>query len=364
MQRKVNKLSNGQHFVYLPRSWCEMQSEDGWDGKSVNITAASRLIIESHPNKKHLIFCRSPLRLPLGGGGSDLPEYYSIHDEGGMWVSGAIDSYLYLIIKSQFEEQSKFVYSQTQYVDDASQFSHSILRAVLTKYNLIKHIELVSLADLPSRIGLGSSGAFTVGLLNAVHAFLNQKFTVEEVAEEAYEVERLTLNRKTGKQDQYVASFGGLRKYRVDQEGNVYSTSLKISAVDLEKWLLLFYMNQRREVNDATLSLPSSEDQNQIMYLGKESVEALENSDFHHYGELVNLHWMIKRKYQPFVYSEIVDLAKQNGAVGGKLCGKGNGGCVLLVCPPENQLSVIEAMKKSGLQHIPFCFESFGSEVY
>lgn len=362
----VRKVSHNKatksHFVYLPKQWFDKQTEAGWNGKKVNITQSSRLIVKPFPSEKQsLIVTKTPLRLPLCGGGTDLPEYYTKHD-GGFWVSVAISNYVHVIVKERFEKKSKFVYSETQYVDEPSQFTHPILRAVLTKYDVVEHVELVSLADLPSGVGLGSSGAFTVGLLNAVNLFLRQKKSASQLAEEAYEIERYTLGRQIGKQDQYACAFGGLNSYTVDKTGKVSVEKLK-TGNDFEKWLLLFYVNQRCVPAWKAANAMSDRDRHETAKVGKQAYTALLNNDFAKYGELLGSHWKLKRKYQPPIFDQLINTAKSHGALSGKLCGAGNGGVVLLVCPPECQLSVVESLRMVARQ-IRFRFEPFGTEVY
>ena len=360
--RKVNRHPTGSNFIYLPKSWCNQQRLNGWNGKAVNIIQTSKLFVEPYPTSQHnILITKTPLRLPLGGGGTDLPEYYTKHN-GGTWLSGTINNYIYIILKNRFETQSKFVYSETQYVDNPSQFTHPILRAILTKYNLIQHLELISLADLPSQLGLGSSGAFTVGLLKAVHTFLNQEHTPQELAEEAFEIERFTLGRKIGKQDQYATSIGGLNIYNSDLDGNITFTPLKCP--DLQKWLLLFYINQRPiPAEQALLSMTTADRENTAL-IGKQSIEALQNNDFITYGHLMNKHWTIKGRTQPQIFSDLIQHAQNHGAIAGKLCGAGGGGSLLILSSPEHHLSIIESLQSAKAIQIPFKFEPYGSEVF
>jgi len=308
----------------------------------------------------NIVTSQTPFRLPLGGGSTDLPEYYT-KNNGGFWISGAINHYTHIILKNRFEEESKFVWSKTEYASKTTQFTHPILRAVFAKYNLTKHIELVSIGDLPARIGLGSSGTFTVGLLNAIHKFLKIEVTPQQLAEEAYEIERFTLGRKVGKQDQYVATYGGLRKYYITHDGIVTSEPVNTHIPTFEKWLLLFYINQRQITMEEAATAMSNTDHEKISTISIKSLKSLENNNFQQYGQLLDEHWKIKSKYQPSLFASFITLAKQHGAIGGKLCGAGGGGCILLVCPPEHQTSVIEQLNPAI--HIPFNFTPFGSEV-
>lgn len=361
MIRKVSQNPTGSYFIYLPKPWFDARTKTGWDGKKVKITQTSRLTVEPYPSEQQpLITSKTPLRLPIGGGGTDLPEYYKKY--GGFWISTTINNYIHIILKKRFEEESKFVYSKTQYVDDPAHFTHPILRAALTKYNTIKHIELISLADLPSGIGLGSSGSFTVGLLNAINYFLGQEKTPGQLAEEAYEIERLTLGRKIGKQDQYASAYGGTNAFHINKKGKVTTENLQLSP-DFEKWLLLFYINKRQIPTWKAANAMSNSDRKKIANLGKRIYHSLVDNNFQDYGKLLNKHWQIKKKYQPPMFDSIISMAKMDGAIGGKLVGAGGGGCVLLVCPPEKKLSVIEGRGKS-IKQIKFKLESFGSEVY
>lgn len=312
-------------------------------------------------NTNSLIISKTPLRLPIAGGGTDILEYYTTHN-GGRWISAAISSYVYVVLKRRFEEESKFVYSETQYVNHPSQFNHPILRTVLTKYHLLQHIELVSIADLPANLGLGSSGAFTVGLLNALQTFLNKASMPKELAEEAYEIERVSLQRRIGKQDQYAAAFGGAHIYDVSSEGNVITAPINISA--LQEWLLLFYINRRSMSAAEAILYISPEDQENIGVIGAESIDALRNQNFVRYGDLMAKHWTIKSRTQPPHFSNLIDHAKHHGAISGKLCGAGQGGCILLVVPPEYRADVIKTMAITDAIHIPFSFEYSGSGVY
>lgn len=360
--RKVNTLKNGTNFMYLPKEWCSKHEQSGWDKKQLQLSGSNKLLLSAYPDcQSPFILCKTPLRLPLAGGGSDLPEYYTKH-KGGMWLSVAINNYIYIVLKKRFEDQSKFVYSETQYVDNPKQFNHPILRAVLTKYNLTQHLELISIADLPARLGLGSSGAFTVGLLKAVHAFLGLEHTVSEVAEEAYEIERLSLGRKIGKQDQYATAFGGSNVFSCDEHGVVSVKSIDIA--DLQKWLLLFYVNQRGVSADQAIGLLSETDYEQIAYLGQQGIQALLNGDFKRYGSVMAQHWGIKGKAQPKIFSDLIGLAKSYGAVGAKLVGAGSGGCLLVCASPEWHTEIVNALQSAGCIQIQFKFEHFGSGVY
>lgn len=362
--RKVSTNPTGSKFIYLPKSWYNQHVQNGWDGKQVTITPSSKLLITpSSLPSSNFIHTKTPLRLPLAGGGSDIPEYYTKH-LGGYWISGAINYYIHIILKRRFEPESKFVFSETQYVTDTTKFKHPILRAVCIKYNLSEHLELISIGDLPARTGLGSSASFTVGLLKAVHSYLNISSTPTQLAEEAYDIERNILSRKIGKQDQYIAVNGGINQYFINSQGEVTYQPLKIDYRSLEKWLLLFYVNKRNTHINEVLSAITDKDRQETEKLTLKTAISLQNSDFQSFGELIDQHWQIKRRTQPQKFDLLIQSAKSVGAIGGKLCGAGGGGCILLVCPPEHRNNVIETLQQNNTQHLPFNFEPFGSELY
>lgn len=361
--RRVSHLPTSS-FIYLPKSWCDFQTSLGWNGVDIKVSETSTLTVRPYPSKPQtLIMSRTPLRLPLGGGGTDLPEFYSKH--GGFWISGAINKYITILLKKRFEQESKIVFSKTEYISSPSQTSHAMLRAILSQFNLTEHIELISIADLPSRIGLGSSGTFTVGVLNAIHTFLNEETTPQKLAEETFNIEREILGRKIGKQDQYASSFGGIKAYTAQKNGNVYCKEIEgLNTSTFSNWLTLFYLNQRHISTPEAISTMPEGDYQQISNLCGPIFSALCSNNFQQYGELVDEHWKIKSKYQPQQYSTLISLAKKHGAIGGKLVGAGGDGCILLVTPPEHRYEVIEIMEANNSRHIPFTFELFGSEVY
>lgn len=364
MLRKVSHNPTGSHFIYLPKQWYNQHTTSGWDGKQVKITNTSKLTVEPYPSKSQtLIMSHTPLRLPLGGGGTDLPEFYSKH--GGFWISGAINKYMTILLKKRFEQESKIVFSKTEYISSPSQTSHAILRAILSQFKLTEHIELISIADLPSRIGLGSSGAFTVGVLNAIHSFLNEETTPQKLAEEAFTVEREILKRNIGKQDQYVSVYGGIKAYTAHKNGTIQYKEIEgLNTSTFENWLTLFYLNQRHISTSEAISAMSDSDRLQTSELSKSIFDSLCSNNFQQYGEFVDKYWKIKSKYQPSQYSKLIALAKQHGAVGGKLVGAGGDGCIMLVTPPEHRYEVIETMELNNARHIPFLFENFGTETY
>ena len=198
-----------------------------------------------------MIVTRTPFRIPLGGGGTDLPSYYSRY--GGFIVSAAINRYVYIMLNRRFEDSIRVSYSQTEIADCADQVEHPIVREALKLVGLDRHLEIVSIADLPANTGLGSSCSFTVGLLNALHALKREHVPLDELAEEACHLEIDRLHEPIGKQDQYIAAFGGITCLEIDREGGVRPYSLKVAdevVQELENSSLIFYTGIKRSSSE------------------------------------------------------------------------------------------------------------------
>jgi D-glycero-alpha-D-manno-heptose-7-phosphate kinase len=323
-----------------------------------------------------LIVTRTPFRLSLGGGGTDLPAYYTKH--GGFFVSGALNSYMHIIINDRFEPGIRVSYSRTEIVESAEQVRHPIVRETLIHLRFKDKIEIVSLADVPAATGLGSSGSFSVGLLNGLYAHQRVFKTPEEVAEEACHIAMNRLHEPSGKQDEYAASLGGIRSYEVDREGRVTSKELRIKPAvleDLEYGIMMFYTGIKRSAKEI-LSAQSTkmasdrggavEKMHAIKKIGVESKRALESGDLRRFGELLHEHWTVKRGVTAEMSSEGIDhwysIARQNGAIGGKLVGAGGGGFLMLYCE-EGRQKVRSALAKEGLTELRFGFDFEGSKV-
>ena len=308
---------------------------------------------------------KAPLRLPLGGGGTDIDSFYT--KEPGFWISGTIDKYIYVVVRPRFERNLRIAYSALEYVDHPSELEHPVIREALLDHHLTEHVEIATFADLPSRLGLGSSGCFTVALLHAL-AWYTEKYRLARgtLAENAYRIEHDKLNRPIGKQDQYSAAFGSLRGYHVQQNGNVivdkpFETG---TAEDLQDWLLLFYVNRRNQSINEVLSKNTYEDMQEILRIGWESHRCIKDRDFLSLGLFMSQHWEIKRKVPcNEQFDSLIQLGRKLGAEGGKLIGAGGGGCLLFVCEPVKKESVVKGLTERGLTHIPFKFVHKGSEV-
>ena len=323
-----------------------------------------------------MIVTRTPFRLSLGGGGTDLPAYYTKY--GGFFVSGALDSYMHIIINDRFEPGIRVSYARTEIVASAEQVKHPIVRETLMHLHFKDKIEIVSLADVPAATGLGSSGSFAVGLLNGLYAHQRVFKTPEEVADEACYIAMTRLHEPSGKQDEYAASLGGIRAYEIDREGRVTSKELRImpeTLAELEYGIMMFYTGIKRSATDI-LSTQSRkvarngdnavEKMHAIKKIGLESKKALESGDLRRFGELLDEHWVLKRGVTAEMSNDSVDrwysLARKNGALGGKLVGAGGGGFLMLYCD-EGRQKLRSALAKEGLTELRFGFDFEGSKV-
>ncbi len=323
-----------------------------------------------------MIVTRTPVRIPLGGGGTDLPSYYTQY--GGFLISAAIDRYIYITLNKRFEKSIRVSYSQTEIVDSVEEIKHPIVREALKLLKIDSGIEITSIADIPSNTGLGSSSAFTVGLLNTLHTFKNEKVDTKDLAEEACYIEIELLKEPIGKQDQYLAAFGGIICLDIDRLGSVKVLPLKPSedALDqLESNTLLFYTGIRRSASEVLGSQNKGASQNQdqviqgmhqIKKIGLEIKEAFEREDLERFGNLLDLHWQTKKTLSNKISQERIDqwyeIAKEHGALGGKLMGAGGGGFFMFFCN-NGKNGFRKIMEREGLKEMRFRLDFEGSKV-
>jgi len=322
-----------------------------------------------------LIITQTPLRISLGGGGTDLPSYYTENE--GFLVAGAINKYVFVGINRTFSEDYTIKYSALERVDTIDQIRHPIVREVLALHSVPPAVEIVSLADIPAGTGLGSSGTFTIGLLRAVHAFKREHISPADVAEEACRIEIDKLGEPVGKQDQYIAAFGGLSCFTFHRDGTVDATRLAVAddtLYDLEENLLMFFTGYSREAGSVLADQKRRSEQRDeemlhnldtVKELGLSVKKALEGGDTRHFGELMHEHWLTKRARSRDISNSRIDhwydVAIQNGAVGGKLVGAGAGGFLLFYA--DDRLALRRAMAKEGLQELRFAFDHEGSRL-
>ncbi len=323
-----------------------------------------------------MIIVRSPLRITLGGGGTDLPSYYRKY--GGFVLSAAIARYVYITISEAFWPQIRLKYSKMEEVESVEQIHHPIIREAmrLTGVNG-PYLEIVSLSDIPAGTGLGSSGSFTTALLSALHA-VNRKFvSPQELAEQACHIEIDLLKEPVGKQDQYIAAFGGVTCFAFGQDDQVTVEPLKIppeTMANLEDNLLLFFTGSARSASDILRhqDTQSKEDCGDMLEnlhftkkLGLESRDALLEGDLRKFAELMAAHWEHKKKRSPGMSSGPIDrlyeLARENGALSGKVVGAGGGGFLMLYTEDKTRLR--RAMRGAGLREVRLQFDFGGTTV-
>lgn len=322
-----------------------------------------------------MLITQTPLRVSIGGGGTDLPSYYQRF--GGFVVAAAINKYVYVGINRTFTPDYFLKYAELERVSRVDQIQHPIIREALSMHDVGASVEIVSLADIPGGTGLGSSGTFTVGLLRAIYAFRHDQPAPADLAEEACAIEIDRLGRSVGKQDQYIAVFGGLKCFEFMPDGQVSVTPLDISARtrdDLQDHLLLFFTGYSRDAGALLADQQRRSDKedpamlealHETKRIGREIQAVLEAGDTNAFGELMHEHWLRKRKRSAGMTAESVDqwyeIARKNGAVGGKLVGAGGGGFLMFYAKDPDALR--RAMRDAGLAETRFGFDHEGASV-
>jgi len=323
-----------------------------------------------------MIIGRSPLRITLGGGGTDLPSYYRQH--GGFLISAAIDQYVYTTIHNTPIDEILIRYSQIERVKKIEDIHHPIIRTALQLTGITKsNIEITSMADLPSGTGLGSSGSFTTCLLKVLYKFNKDFISPQQLAELACHIEIDLLKEPIGKQDQYIAACGGLTVFNFNKDDTVNIRSLDISSDtinQLEDNLMMvstgFYRAASKVLKeqDDKSKLDDSDMINNLHYvkeLGYRSLDALESGELSRFGLLMDEHWQHKKKRSSSMSNPDIDnwydIAKNNGAIGGKLIGAGGGGFLLFYT--ENKSKLKKALNKVGLNEVPIKFDYEGTKI-
>jgi len=323
-----------------------------------------------------LIISKTPLRLTLGGGGTDLPSYFSRY--GGFVVTSALDKYLYLVIKRRFEEEVRLSYSVTEIVKSIDDIKHPVVREALRLLGLKSHLEIVSMGDVPAETGLGSSGSFTVSLLQALHVFKDENPSRHKLAEEACFLQMEILKEPSGVQDPYIAAFGGFICLDIARDGKVNVSTLKLAEDtihELENNLLFFYTGIKRSsfmvLQDQRNSIESDGSKalnamHRIKEVGFKVRQALENGDLSEFGRLQHEHWLAKKDTSSKISNGPIDRyyekALKNGALGGKLMGAGGGGFLMFYCENDKD-RLRKIMTKEGLREVRFGFEREGSKI-
>jgi D-glycero-alpha-D-manno-heptose-7-phosphate kinase len=323
-----------------------------------------------------VIITRSPLRITLGGGGTDLPSYYRNH--GGFLIAATIDKYVYVTVMRPFVEGIFLKYSKLEHVQNIDDVQHPIVREAMRMLGFkTPQVEITTLADIPAGTGLGSSGSFSTALLKALYAHRRRLLHPSELAELACEIEIDRLGEPIGKQDQYAAAYGGVTCFHFNRDDTVHACPLKASMgslFELEDNLLLFFtgfaraagsilqdQKRRSEESDAAML----ENLHFVKELGFRSLQALESGNNGLFGELLHEHWEHKKRRSDGMTNpqidEWYDLGKKNGAVGGKLVGAGGGGFLLFYS--HDHMRLRNAMSKAGLEEVRFRFDFEGTKV-
>ncbi len=319
-----------------------------------------------------MIVTQTPLRISFAGGGTDLAAYYERRE--GFVVSTAIDKFAYVIVKERFDDAIYLNYMRKEIVAEVSEIQHELIREAMRTTGVDRGVEVTLLSDIPSEgSGLGSSSSFSVGLLNALYAHRGEQVTAERLAREACAIEIERLGKPIGKQDQYIAAYGGVRSFRFAKDGSVEVQALRLTPVELRSLsarIHLFFTGRTRKA-DAILAEQKARtgermaELDGIKALALELEEALRARDFDRLGGILHEGWERKRRLAAGIsdaaIEEMYARARAHGALGGKICGAGGGGFLLVDCPPEQGHRLAQGM--AAHRELPFALERDGSKV-
>ena len=321
-----------------------------------------------------MIISRTPFRVSFVGGGTDLASFYARHADGGAVISMAVSKYVYITVNRRFDDTLRLSYSKTEIVDALDGVHHPLFREALRATGVKRGIEATSIADIPSGTGLGSSSSFAVGLLHALHAYQGRHKTAEDLADEASHLEIDVLGEPIGKQDQYAAAFGGLRRYRFNADGTVFVDPVICSEGTkgrLFEHLMFFYLGGTRDARQILESQSrQTADKLEQLERMRELVDRFHDvlvtgGDVRELGAILHESWQCKRQLAENVSNsrvdELYECARKAGALGGKLLGAGQAGFLMLFCAPAEQGRVREAL--ASLREVPMSFEPEGSKI-
>ena len=320
-----------------------------------------------------MIITQTPLRIGLLGGGTDLPDYYREH--GGRVLNCAIDKYIYVIVKQRFDDEIYVNYSKKEIVSRVEDLEHELVREAMWMTGVKNGVEITTLADIPSSggSGLGSSSAVTVGLLHALFAYRGRQVTAEELADRACAIEIDRCGKPIGKQDQYIAAYGGIRDIRFGPGDQVVTEELELPETgrrDLQRSIMLFYTGTTRSANsilaEQTANVKATRDQlDSLRDLAGVAVDRLRCGDVDGVGAAMRKGWEAKRQLATGVSNAQVDMAVdralESGATGAKLTGAGGGGFLLVICPMEQQRAVRRSL--ADMRELPVKLDRLGSRV-
>jgi D-glycero-alpha-D-manno-heptose-7-phosphate kinase len=320
-----------------------------------------------------MIITQTPLRIGLLGGGTDLPDYY--RERGGRVLNAAIDKYIYVIVKQRFDDEIYVNYSKKEIVSRVEDLEHELVREAMWMTGVTSGVEITTLADIPSAggSGLGSSSAVTVGLLHALFAYRGRQVTAEELADRACTIEIDRRGKPIGKQDQYIAAYGGIRDIRFGPGDQVVAEELEISPADrrdLQRHIMLFYTGVTRSANsilaEQTANIRTTRDQLDLLRdLAGLAVDRLRSGDMDAVGDAMRKSWEAKRQLASGISNPQLDSAVERaleaGATGAKLTGAGGGGFLLVLCPMERQRAVRDSL--ADMRELPVKLDPLGSRI-
>jgi D-glycero-alpha-D-manno-heptose-7-phosphate kinase len=325
-----------------------------------------------------MIIVRAPLRISLGGGGTDLPSWYERH--GSCFISASIDKYIYMTGSERLVDKKIWLsYSQNEICDHPGEIKHSSLRACLNRYHFETGIEIHSISEVPGNSGMGSSGAFLVGCLTLLNAMEKIEMTRQDLAELACHIEVVDLGKSSGKQDQYASAIGGISRFTINPQGEVMVEPLHLGSSalrEIESSLFLYYSGVTRNsepiLSEQAAALRGNAGDavgamHRIQEIGIESGKALEAHDLDAFGELLHQHWLAKKMISSHMsdasLDKTYDFARSIGATGGKLIGAGGGGYWMFHVPPEKQRGFRARIGELGLLEMPWKFDFHGCSV-
>ena len=319
-----------------------------------------------------MIISRTPFRISFLGGGTDFRGFYK--QETGLVVSTTIDKYMYITVNKRHDDTIRLAYLKMEIVDCLEDIRHPLIREAMRLTGISKGVEITSMADIPSRgTGLGSSSSFTVGLLNALNAYKGQHCSAERLAADACRIEIEILGEPIGKQDQYIAAYGGLQQIQFNPDETTFVDPIVCSQetkARLQRRLVLFFTGMTREsrtiLGDQKRKVSKNKEVlSRLRDLAKDMAVALKKNKLNDVGALLHEGWLCKQSLADGISNEILNgyysKAMKAGALGGKILGAGGGGFILLYCPPKRRTKVIEAL--SDLKLTPFSFEPQGSKI-
>ncbi|HST23196.1 MAG TPA: galactokinase [Blastocatellia bacterium] len=325
-----------------------------------------------------MILARAPYRISLGGGGTDLPSYYS--EYGGFILSAAVNKYLYIYVnRPAADDFIRLKYSRYEQATSPDEIEHDLVRPALKLLNLGGSLEIASMADVPAGTGLGSSGTYLVALLTALYELKREKVPTQALAEQACHIEMEIAGHPSGKHDPYLAAFGGFTCLDIDTDGRVKVTPLDISITTVEEFrnnVLLFYTGLTRsssEILEAQRQDTERKDSavvdslHHTKELGYRIKEALEQGDLERFGMMLDEHWQNKKRRSMKISDARLDhwyeTVKSCGGLGGKIMGAGGGGFFMFFCPNQSKAKIRKALAEAGLREMPYDFDYEGAKV-